>query len=411
MLNLFKTKKPEIVSGNEALAEVDFNYLVENQYYFDSACQTMRPEQVIKSESQYYHEYNACGGRVKYKWGQTVDEKVEDTRLKLLKLVGKSAKDYAVVFTLNTTYGINLVLQQLPAKDYKQIVTSEIEHNSVFLPSMTWAQKNGKSREVLKRNDDGSVDFQGVNLAQSIVVVNTVSNIDGRKLVNLAELEKEVHRQNGILLLDAAQNFSHDLSNLEKVDFDAVFGSGHKMYGPSIGFIIIKKNLIKSLEHFWLGGGTVNDVEKDSYKLIEQDFELHSTLELGLQNWSGIIGLGEAIDWLKSYKPNGQNRKVYEEALAQQLFDGLKALPQVHLLNSIPSSIVSFYVDNLDAHRLALYLSEQNIMCRSGYFCCHYYLKNLKKYPPLLRVSLGLNNTPEQVKFFIETLSQILKAI
>jgi len=83
-------------------------------------------------------------------------------------------------------------------------------------------------------------------------------------------------------------------------------------------------------------------------------------------------------------------------------------MPTLQLMNNSPNQIVSFYSEKIDAHRLAIFLSSQNIMVRSGYFCCHYYLKNLKKYPPLVRVSLGVNNTQEQVEFFVNTLKIII---
>lgn len=410
MLNFLTSRKKNIQRDTIPLIK-NFDYLHENEYYFDSACQTLRPKQVIDAENDYYYNYNACGERVKYKWGVKVDDNVEKTRKKLLLLTGKSEKEYTVCFSLNTTYGINLVLQQLPATAFEQIFTSDIEHNSVFLPSISWSRKNAIRRKVLSRNDDGSLDFQHENFTRSIVLINTVSNIDGRKLQNADVFAKKVHQDGGLVLLDAAQAFAHDANQLKKVDFDAVFGSGHKMYGPSIGFIIIKKSLLKKLNNFLLGGGTVYDVEKDDYRLITEDHELHATLELGLQNWAGIIGLGAAIDWFATYRPQKLSPGEYENALSERLFNGLTTIPALQMINANPSPIVSFYVKNLDSHRLALYLSEQNIMCRSGYFCCHYYLKNLKKYPPLLRISLGVHNTDTQIDYFLKTLNKILQAI
>ena len=133
----------------------DFGYLTPDAHYFDSACQTLRPRPVIDAVSDYYREFNACGGRVKYAWGEKVDSIVAGTRERLLKLVDKSAKDYTVAFSLNTTAGINLLLQQLPAGRFRRIATSEIEHNSVFLPSQTSARRFQLERLVLPRSPTG----------------------------------------------------------------------------------------------------------------------------------------------------------------------------------------------------------------------------------------------------------------
>ncbi len=385
----------------------DLTYLDEKTVYLDSACQTLRPQQVIDAIDEYYHEYNSCGGRVKYDWGIKLDEKIRETRKKVLSFVGKAPSEYAVAFTLNTTYGLNLVLTQLPPK-FKQIVTSDIEHNSVFLPTMTVAKRLNVPRTVLQRSVDGSLVYEKDGLSGAIVVLNSMSNIDGRELINLKDIAKTVHESGGIVLVDAAQGVSHNQKIICESDFDALFFSGHKMYGPSLGIIVIKKSLLKVLDIGFIGGGMVEDVEAKTYSLISDPDDLSSRLEIGLQDFAGIVGLCTSIDWLKNYKPKGIHASIYQEELAQFLFDELSKIPELKLINSSPSPIVSFYSDKIDAHRLAIFLSAQNIMVRSGYFCCHYYLKNLKKYPPLVRVSLGLNNTKEQVDLFVKTLQTIM---
>jgi selenocysteine lyase/cysteine desulfurase len=386
---------------------------------------------------EYYHQFNSCGGRVKYKWGEKVDKKVSECRANLLKLVGKSSKDYTVAFGLNTTHGINTILHQInPQKlGIKQIITSEIEHNSVFLPSLVFAQRNNLQRLVLERDEIGNLVYQKSQLQNSVVILNTQSNIDGRELLNAENLAKDVHEMGGILLLDACQTFGHNPEMLKNIDFDAVFGSGHKMYGPSLGFVIIKKDLLKKLDCYLIGGSTVQDVKMDSYQLVENDEEIYARIEPGLQNYAGIIGLNEAIKWRenflknsqilasghldKHFLENDQNLKTLkketsqnfnlEQKMAIYLNQKLLEIPKIKLLNPNPSPVVSLYCDNVDGHKMAMYLSEIGIMCRSGYHCCHYYLKEKLKLPPLFRISLGLHNTPEQIDFLVEKLKIILR--
>ncbi len=382
----------------------DFAYVPAGSCYLDAACQTLRPQCVIDAETEYYREYNACGGRVKYRWGRLVDDGVREARRALLRFAGKREKDYCVAFTLNTTAGINLVLHQLPER-WNRIVTSEIEHNSVLLPSHTWAARRKAERLVLPRNEDGALRYSPDDLRDSVVLVNSVSNIDGRRLVNLGTIAEDAHARKGIVLVDAAQAFAHDPDTLRRADIDVLFGSGHKMYGPSLGFIIIRRTLLETLDPFLLGGGTVSDVTQDGYELLRGE-EAHAILEPGLQNWGGILGLRAAVDWLES-----RRNDPLEERLSRQLFEGLQSEPRVRLLNRAPSPIVSFHVDGLDAHQLALYLSERDVMCRSGHFCCHSYLTHTLGLPPLLRVSLGLYNTERDVAFFLETLRAVLSAL
>lgn len=378
----------------------DFGYLPADAYYFDSACQTLRPQPVIDAINEYYRHYNACGGRVKYAWGEKVDSIVANTRAQLLKSLDKSPKDYTVAFCLNTTSGINLLLQQLPPDRFRRIVTSEIEHNSVFLPSQTCAKRFHLERIVLPRQPDGSLDFRPDDLEKAVVVVNTTSNIDGRTLANLEDVVAAAHQRGGVVILDAAQTMAHDTHLLRRVPFDAVCGSSHKMYGPSLGFIAIAKAFLKDLDCFFLGGGTVADVRKDDFDLLDSDEEAFARLEPGLQDFAGIAGLSAAIDWLGKQHP--------DPAVAQTLFDSLSSNSRLKLLNSAASPILAFYSDKIDAHRLALYLSAQNIMARSGYFCCHYYLKNLKNLPPLLRISIAHHNTTSQAAHVAGVINQIV---
>jgi selenocysteine lyase/cysteine desulfurase len=377
-LNLFRNRAEREPLG-------DFAYLSADAHYFDSACQTLRPQPVISAVTEYYQRYNACGGRVKYAWGDRVDGIVAGVRKQLLKLVDKNPRDYTVAFCLNTTAGINLVLQQLPEGRYKRIVTSDIEHNSVFLPTQSCAKRLKLGRLVLSRCPGGALNFKADDLDKAVVVVNTTSNIDGRRLANAKELTDAVHRQGGAIVLDAAQTMGHDPRALRDVDFDALCGSGHKMYGPSLGFIIIRKTFLNSLDCFLIGGGTVSDVRRDDFDLLDSSDEAFARLEPGLQDFAGIAGLGAAISW---------REHVHEDPeIGRMLYESLAANQRLKMINFEPGPIISFYSEKVDAHRLALYLSAQNIMVRSGYFCCHYYLKNVKQLPPLLRISIGLQNS------------------
>lgn len=398
-------RKPSSSAPEINSRPTEFSHLPADICYMDSACQTPRIQAVIDAEQDYVCHHNACGGRVQYKWGRWVDERVQGARTDILTLCGKSAKDYAVAFTLNTTYGINLVLHQLPTDPYDRIIISEIEHNSVFLPSMTWAKKHHKERLILPRAEDGSLVYEKAQLSKAIVLLNNASNIDGRALANAAALADDVHAQGGILLLDSAQAFGHDPASLKKIDFDAAFGSGHKMYGPSVGFIVIRRSLLRSLQPFFIGGGTVETVSKDSFVLHGGDEE-QAVLEPGLQSWSGIVGLHAAVEWIKTKNPVKQ-----EHPLAEALFQRVSETPKVTVINTQASSILSLYVDGIDAHRLALYLDEKNVMCRSGHFCCHYYLQHIRNLPPLLRASLGLQNTMEDIEKFVKTLEAVVRAV
>ena len=378
----------------------DFNYLKEDSVYLDSACQSLRPEPVIEALNEYYHDFNSCGERVKYPWGIRTDEKVNATREKVLKYLKLKNKDYFVSFTLNTTYGLNLLLSQFsPEKaGVEKIITSDIEHNSPFLSTIAFSKRTGLPREVITRNEDGSIPL--LDFSHALVVVNAASNIDGRRLENLKDLEKKVHKENGFLIIDAAQAMAHSSDVLEKIPVDAICFSAHKMYAPSLGGLVVRRDFLKFIDTGFVGGGMVDDVNKDTYFLSsESPDHAYTKFEAGLQAWGEIIALGAAIDWLESL--GKENHKNLENNYTE-LYNFLKTKSNLHVINRAPNPTISLYVDKaetgFDSHFLGSALAAQGIMARTGYFCVHYYLDHVMHYPPLLRFSMGYHTRPSDIE-------------
>ena len=384
----------------------DFDYLGEGEVYLDAACQSLRPRPVIDALNKYYTEHNSCGERVKYKWGRETDALVDGCREKVLKYLKLKPRKYTTSFTLNTTYGINLILSQIDASKFKKVMTSDIEHNSPFLGTMAFSERTGLPREVITRNNDGSITVSDYDFSKAIVVINAASNIDGRKLVNIAEINRAVHKAGGILIIDAAQAMAHSVDVLRGVEVDAICFSAHKLYAPSLGVIVWNDELEKVLKPWWLGGGMVDDVKKESYQLSAENKEHRFTrFESGLQAWGEIIGLGAALDWLE--KVSKKDWQQFEENYTE-LFEFLNSSPKVHLINKEANPTMSFYIEGLDSHLLGEALSRENIMARTGYFCVHYYLDHVLGCPPLVRFSLGLHNRPEDIEKVKKVLGKII---
>jgi cysteine desulfurase len=402
----------------------DFAYLKVGQSYFDSACQSLRPQPVIDALNRYYKEFNSCGERVKYKWGRITDEKVQLTRDRVLGYLKLRKKDYFVSFTLNTTYGLNLILSQFNPQlaNIKTVVTSEIEHNSPFLSTISFARKNQIERRVIARNSDGSVSLSDIPDC-ALVVLNAASNIDGRILKNIQAVIKHVHRHHGFIIIDAAQAMAHNHEILQKTEADAICFSAHKMYAPSLGGIIMKKDFVKYVDTNFIGGGMVDDVDIETYLLSSENPDhLYTKFEAGLQSWGEIVALDEAIDWLEKI-PKQKQLALTENT--EKIFNFFKEYGTVgnidlektkrdqsdrklHLLNYEPAKTMSFYVDGLNSHLLGEALAEEGIMVRTGYFCVHYYLDHKMHFPPLVRISLGYHNTPDDVNKLLTALRKVL---
>ena len=383
----------------------DFDYLRHGEVYLDAACQSLRPRPVIDALNEYYEKFNSCGERVKYPWGVETDRRVEATREKVLKYLKLSKRDYFVSFTLNTTYGINLILSQLDESEFDVVVTSDIEHNSPFLSTMAFSERTGKPRKVISRNEDGTVDVEGIP-ERAVVVFNCASNIDGRKLLNIKDVIKKVHKTGGVIIIDAAQAMAHSAEILYKQEPDAICFSAHKLYAPSLGGIIVRKDFLRHIKTRFIGGGMVDDVEKEGYLLSSEKNpdHLYTKFESGLQAWGEIIALGAAIDWVEGLKKSDREnlKRNYTE-----LFEFLNESKKVKLVNTEPNPTMSFYIEGIDSHLLGEALGAEKIMARTGYFCAHYYLDKVRHFPPLVRFSLGYHNRPED----IEKVKTVMKKI
>ena len=406
-MGIFNLRKKKEIAATNASPITGFEYLENNQIYFDGACQSLRPQPVIDALVEYYQKFNSCGERVKYQWGKITDQKVEETRELVLKYLKLKKKDYFVSFTLNTTYGINLILSQFDPKksQIKTIITSDIEHNSVFLATLAFSEKHKLDRLVLSREADGSIPISEIP-DNSLVVVNVVSNVDGRVLKNLSELVSFVHQKHGYIILDAAQAMAHNREILFNTEADAVCFSAHKMYSASLGVMVVRKDFLEQIRSSFLGGGMVDDVKKSSYLLSsEHDDKKYTAFEAGLQAWGEIIALGAAIKWLEQLPESAKNQL---EKCEEKLFDflSISTHSKIHCLNQEKSSTFSFYIDQVNSHLIAEALSDQGIMVRSGYFCVHYYLDHKLNLPPLVRVSLGYQTTESHINKLIGILKK-----
>lgn len=387
----------------------DFDYLDEKSVYLDAACQSLRPKPVVEALERYYYEHNSCGERVKYPWGEKTDLLVEGARKKVLRLLKLREKDYFVSFTLNTTYGINLILNEIKSEFVKKVVTSEIEHNSPFLATMAVAKRLGVPRVVLKRTLEGDLLMEDEDFSGAVVVVNCAANFDGRRMGNLKEVIRRVHKDGGLIIIDAAQAMAHYHEMLEKTEADAICFSAHKMYAPSLGVIVARRDLVAKLEQNFVGGGMVDDVFEDRYILSATGNKdhVHTVFEPGLQEWGEISAFGTAIDWLSS-RTKAEKKRLAD--CTRELDEFLRAKEKVKMVGSLkdgPNPTMSFYVEGVDSHLIGAALGKEGIMARTGYFCAHYYLDKVCKYPPLVRFSLSYATRESDIERVKKALGKI----
>ncbi len=362
--------------------------------YLDTACMSLKPTQVINKINEYYNEYPSCGGRSIHKLGMKVDKEVTEARRQIKKFIG--AKDSKqIIFTKNATEAINLVANSFK---FNKVLTTDREHNSNLLP---WQDKN---HEVIKSKEDFTFNLElfqeKVKNFDLISFVHT-SNLDGYTLP-IKEIIKIAHENNAKVFLDAAQSAPHREIDVKKLDVDFLAFSGHKMLGPTgTGVLYAKEELLNEMKPFIKGGETVYDSTYEAHKIEK----LPAKFEAGLQNYAGIIGLGEAVRYLK--KIGMEDIKDHEIKLVKAI--DTEGIQKVGYTGE--RGIFNFIIPKLNAHEVASILnSSKNIMIRSGMHCMHSWY-NANKTEQSARASFYIYNTLEEVKILNEELEKIKKIV
>jgi len=391
----------------------DFPALSEKgMVYFDTACQSLRPQGVIDAMNAYYLEYPACSGRSMHHLAAKVTQKVDDARIAVAKFLNSSKKD-EIVFTRNTTEGINLVANCLSFKPGDVILITDKEHNSNLIPWQKLCRQKGTLLKVVPTHPDGTFEMEGyaklLNPAVRLVAFGHTSNLDGVTLP-ATEVIKLAHRNGSLVLLDAAQSAPHRQLNVKALDVDFLAFSGHKLMGPSgTGVLYAKYALLESMEPFLVGGDTVafSTYESASFLPPPEKFEA------GLQDYAGITGLGAAVQYLQ--KIGFDNVQKHELTLTRAITDGIKGIPGLHFIGpadpSLRGGITTFYIDGIDSHRIALMLDQMaGIMCRSGQHCVHSWF-HARGIAGSVRASAYLYNSLEETQLLVENLIKIRKVL
>ncbi|MCS7109619.1 MAG: cysteine desulfurase [Candidatus Micrarchaeota archaeon] len=380
----------------------------KNIIYFDNACQTLRPVQVIKKINEYYEEYPACAGRSNHKLSERLNEEIENSRKKIANFF--NAKENEIIFTKNTTEGINLIAHSFNFKEGDVILLSDKEHNSNLIPWQMLKKKKVKIR-FFKFGDledfSNKID-KNVKLASFVYT----SNIDGTTQP-VEKMIKIAHDNGTFVLIDGAQAAPHKKIDLKRLNPDAFACSGHKMLGPSgTGILYLSEKSSSYLSEFMTGGETVRNSTYDNVEFQGLPYKY----EAGLQNYSGIIGLSAAVEYLKNVgvenieKHEIKLNEMITEELSHEIEEGTIQLLGPKDAN-LRGGIFSFNVKGIPYHQISLLLDQNdNIMIRSGQHCVHSWF-NANKIDGSARVSLYLYNSKEEVMVFVKSLSRIISLI
>lgn len=383
----------------------DFNMLKNNIVYFDNGATTLKPNCVKEAIDDYYDNYTANAHRGDYKTSLIVDDKYEETRDKVKKIINAKEKN-EIVFSSGATQSINYIVFgyfKYKLKKDDEVLITVSEHASNILPWFILEKEIGIKVKYIDLNEDYQVTIDNVKKAinnkTKVISLAHITNVVG-DVRPIQEISKIAHENNILLVVDAAQSIAHTRVDVQKMDIDFLVFSGHKMYGPTgIGVLYGKYDLLNEMVPLNYGGGMNALFTKDGYIELR---EVPTRFEAGTPNIEGVIGLSSAIDYINKLGIN--NIEHYEQNLRKYLIDRLKELDFVEVYNGNNNiGAIAFNIKNVFPQDTAIYLDKYNICVRAGNHCAKI-LSDAIKVNNTCRISLSFYNTKEEVDLLINVL-------
>ncbi|MBN1682179.1 cysteine desulfurase [Candidatus Bathyarchaeota archaeon] len=388
----------------------DFPILNQGFIYLDSAASSLTPEQVIIKETEFYRFYRANIERGVHRWSQKASEEYEKAHELVSKFINASGSEN-IAMLRNTTEGINLVANSLDWKKEDKIVTTIIEHHSNFITWLRVCQKHGCKLNVVASTPEGIFDLNDfekiIDDNTRLVAITGVSNVLG-VITPLKDIIQIAHEHGTVVLVDGAQLVPHLKTDVKSLDVDYLSFSGHKMLGPTgSGGLYIADELLEQTEPLCIGGGTITNVNVDSYELATSPMKF----EAGTPAIAQVIGLGEACNYLN--KHGIDNVANWDHVLAKKLVEGLLEIDRVKVYGPLDPKqrvgLATFNIGDMNPHDVALTLdTEFNIGVRSGHHCALPLMKELFQLNEgNVRASTYLYNTKTEIDTLLMAVEKI----
>lgn len=315
-----------------------------------------------------------------------------------------NAEPDEIYFTSGGTESDNWAIKgtAFHSKECKAIITSSFEHHAV-LKACESVEMMGYPVAYIDPNTNGCIEvetLESVITPQTLLVSVMMSNNEIGTVQPIKDLVEATHRYGAIFHTDAVQCVGHLPIDVKSLGVDMLSASAHKFNGPKgIGFLYVKKGTqITPL----LNGGS----QEHNYRA-------------GTENVPAVVGMAVALR-----KNCAELRKNKEHILKLEntLLSDLRANGVLFHRNGkgerVPGNMsISFsgFEGEMILHRLDL----MGIQVSTGSACdsvntkISHVLKAIKTDEKsaigTIRISLGKENTVEEVHSIVKAISQILK--
>jgi len=366
--------------------------------YLDNGASAQRPNAVIDAVDDYERHHHANIHRGVHTLSQEATALYEGARDRLVRFINARSR-HEVVFVRGTTEAINLVAQSFARpllKTGDEVLITHLEHHANIVPWQIVCEQTGAKLRIVPMDSSGEVHVESVEALLGprtrLFACAHVSNALGTVLP-VRRLIAAAKARGIVTLIDGAQAVAHTAVDVQELGCDFYAFSGHKMFAPTgIGVLYGREALLERMPP-WQGGGdmilTVS-FEKTTYNALPYKFEA------GTPNISGAIGLGAAVEFLRSL--DLQAAHAHEHALLEHATRTLSGLEHLRIIGtaSAKASLISFVVAGTHPHDLGTILDQDGIAIRTGHHCAMPVM-DFFKVPATARASFAFYNTFEEI--------------
>ena len=375
--------------------------------YFDHAATTPVDERVLEAMNPYFTEHYG-NANSPHGLGNNAKVAVEEARESIAEIIG--AEPAEIVFTSGGTESDNCAIKGVVnATGKTEVITSPLEHHAV-LHTTEALKRNGAQPVYLDPTSEGIITAgqveEAINENTAMVSLMHVNNEIG-SINPLKEISQVCKDHNIPFHSDTVQSVGKIPVNVDELGLDFLSISGHKIYGPKGIGVMYMRHATPWLP--WMHGGSQERRRRG-----------------GTLNVPGIIGLAKAMEL--SQQEMDDHRKHFIK-LRKQLINGLdESFGDRYQINGDPENGVPHIIniafldpagEGLDSEMLLLNLDVEGICVSNGSACTSgatepsHVLEGIGLDQQVanssIRVSLGKQNTLEEIDYFLEKLKVVVE--
>jgi len=386
----------EIRQQFPALARVHNGHSVA---YFDGPGGTQVPRMVVEAMNDYLFHHNA-NTHWAYPTSEETDVIIDSARNVLADFLNATPAE--IVFGANMTT-LTFHLARALARDFvrgDEIVITELDHHANIAPWRRLEKECGvtvcMAKMIPKTGELDWEDFsQQITRHTKLVAIGAASNALGT-INDVRRAGEMAHAVGAKIFVDAVHYAPHGLIDVREWNCDFLACSAYKFYGPHLGILYSRRELLESL---------------DFPKLIPAPDSAPERAETGTQNHEGIAGAAAAVNFLATLTNAPTRRERLElafsqlhecgKALIQQLWNGLQEMNRVRVFGPTPDKArtptIAFTINDMSSTQVAKRLAERGLFLSDGDFYAMTVIERLGQ-PGVVRAGCACYTSEEEVE-------------